>query len=91
MTNRFEDLARLLGLNTTDEFIQAVEELKKEINVPASIREYGIEKEEWMKEVHRMAENAFKDICTSFNPRETSVEDIEKLYIALYEGEKINF
>lgn len=91
VTNRFEDLARLLGLNTTDEFIQAVEELKKEINVPASIREYGIEKEEWMKEVHRMAENAFKDICTSFNPRKTSVEDIEKLYIALYEGEKINF
>lgn len=44
-----------------------------------------------MKEVHRMAENAFKDVCTSFNPRKTSVEDIEKLYIALYEGEKIDF
>ncbi len=91
ITNRFEDLAKLLGLNTTNEFIEAVEKLKKDINVPASIREYGIEKEEWMKEVHRMAENAFKDVCTSFNPRTTSVEDIEKLYIALYEGEKINF
>lgn len=91
VTNRFEDLAKLIGLSTTGEFIKAVEELKKETNVPASIREYGIEKEVWMKEVHRMAENAFKDVCTSFNPRKTSVEDIERLYIALYEGEKIDF
>lgn len=91
VTNRFEDLAKLIGLSTTTEFIEAVENLKKEINVPASIREYGIEKDVWMKEVHRMAENAFKDICTSFNPRTTSVEDIEKLYVALYEGEKIDF
>ena len=91
VTNRFEDLAKLIGLSTTGEFIKAVEELKKETNVPASIREYGIEKEVWMKEVYRMAENAFKDVCTSFNPRKTSVEDIERLYIALYEGEKIDF
>ncbi len=91
VTRRFEDLAKLIGKETTAEFIEAVENLKKEINVPASIREYGIEKEDWMKEVHRMAENAFRDICTSFNPRETSVEDLEKLYVALYEGEKIDF
>lgn len=91
VTNRFEDLAKLIGLSTTGEFIKAVEDLKKETNVPASIREYGIEKDVWMKEVHRMAENAFKDVCTSFNPRKTSVEDIERLYVALYEGEKIDF
>ena len=91
VTNRFEDLAKLLGLNTTCEFIAAVEDLKKEIGVPASIREYGIEKDAWMNEVHRMAENAFNDVCTSFNPRPTSVEELERLYIALYEGEKIDF
>ena len=91
VTRRFEDLAKLIGKETTSEFVEAVENLKKEINVPASIREYGIEKDVWMKEVHRMAENAFRDICTSFNPRETSVEDLEKLYVALYEGEKIDF
>lgn len=91
VTNRFEDLAKLIGLNTTNEFIAAVEDLKKATNVPASVREYGIEKDVWMNEVHRMAENAFKDVCTSFNPRTTSVEDLEKLYVALYDGEKINF
>lgn len=91
VTNRFEDLAKLIGLNTTNEFIAAVEDLKKATNVPASVREYGIEKDAWMNEVHRMAENAFKDVCTSFNPRTTSVEDLEKLYVALYDGEKINF
>ena len=91
VTDRYADLAKLVGKTTTAEFIEAVEHLKEDINVPASIREYGIEKEAWMKEVHRMAEHAFADVCTSFNPRATSVEDFEKLYVALYEGEKINF
>lgn len=43
-----------------------------------------------MHDASALAENAFKDVCTSFNPRKTSVEDIEKLYVALYEGEKID-
>lgn len=91
VTDRYADLARLVGKNTTAEFIEAVENLKKDINVPASIREYGIEKEAWMNEVKRMAQNAYNDVCTSFNPRKLTVEDFEKLYTALYEGEAINF
>ena len=91
VTDRFADLAKLIGKETTCDFIAAVEDLKKQINVPASIREYGIGKEEWMNEVKRMAQNAFNDVCTSFNPRKTTVEDLEKLYIALYEGETIDF
>ena len=91
VTDRYADLARLVGKNTTAEFIEAVENLKKDINVPASIREYGIEKEAWMNEVKRMAQNAYNDVCTSFNPRKLSVEEFEKLYIALYEGEAIDF
>lgn len=90
-TDRFEDLAKLLGLSSACEFIKAVENLKKDIHVPASIKEYGIAREDWMKEVHRMAENAHLDVCTSFNPRPATVEDLEKLYIALYEGESIDF
>ena len=90
-TDRFEDLAKLMGLSSACEFIKAVENLKKDIHVPASIKEYGIAREDWMKEVHRMAENAHLDVCTSFNPRPATVEDLEKLYIALYEGESIDF
>ncbi len=91
VTDRYADLAKLVGGGTTEDFVVAVENLKKDINVPASIREYGIEKEAWMKEVNRMAEHAFQDVCTSFNPRKTSVEDFVKLYTALYEGERIDF
>ena len=90
-TDRYADLARLVGKETTADFIAAVEDLKKEINVPASIREYGIEKDAWMNEVKRMAQNAYNDVCTSFNPRKITVEEFEKLYTALYEGEAINF
>ena len=90
-TDRFDDLAKLMGLSSACEFIKAVENLKKDIHVPASIKEYGTAREDWMKEVHRMAENAHLDVCTSFNPRPATVEDLEKLYIALYEGESVDF
>ncbi len=91
VTDRYAELAGLLGKNTTEDFIACVEQLKKETGAPASIREYGIDKEAWMAQVHRMAENAFADVCTSFNPRKTTVEDYEKMYTALYEGEAIDF
>jgi alcohol dehydrogenase class IV len=38
-----------------------------------------------------MAAGAFEDPCTPSNPREVSVEDMKKIYIAAYNGDKINF
>lgn len=89
-TDRFEDWPTD-GAFFRLRVYQGCRKSEKDIHVPASIKEYGIAREDWMKEVHRMAENAHLDVCTSFNPRPATVEDLEKLYIALYEGESIDF
>ena len=91
-TNRYNDLARLIYCGSTGEdFACAVENLRKETGVPATIEEYGIDKEEWMKAVPIMAEHAMHDPCTGFNPRKPTVEELAKIYVAVYDGAEINF
>jgi alcohol dehydrogenase class IV len=46
---------------------------------------------EFEKHLNQMAAGAFEDPCTPSNPREVSVEDMKKIYIAAYNGDKINF
>lgn len=43
------------------------------------------------KHLNQMAAGAVEDPCTPSNPREVSVEDMKKIYIAAYNGNKINF
>lgn len=43
------------------------------------------------KHLDQMAAGAVEDPCTPSNPREVSVEDMKKIYIAAYNGNKINF
>ena len=91
-TERFTDLSKLIHCGTTaEEFAVAIENLRSECGVPASIKEYGIDEEAWMKAVPAMAEHAMKDPCTGFNPRTTNVEDLAKIYVAIYNNDIVNF
>lgn len=91
-TARFEDLARLINCGTTaEEFAAAIEALRAACGVPANMAEYGIDAEAWKKAIPSMAQHAMEDPCTGFNPRTTSVEDLAKIYEAIYNGEVVNF
>ena len=69
-----------------DNLIKAIEELKKEIGVPASIKEWGISKENFTEAMKTLPTLAFDDQCTGSNPRYPLIEEIEKLYWLAYEG-----
>ena len=58
-----------------DATIAAVRKLSADVGIPADLR--GIVKEE---DVMFLSESAYADACRPGNPRETSVEDIAKLY-----------
>ena len=91
-TDRFSDLADLINCGSTaEEFAVAIESLRAECGVPASIREYGIDEETWMKAIPSMAEHAMTDPCTGFNPRKTNVEELAMIYKAIYNDDKVNF
>ncbi len=81
---KFRLIAEAMGIDTKDltdeqagqKAIKAVEKLKKEIGIPEKLSSLGILE----SDLDVLSEDAMNDVCTPGNPRETSVEDIKKLY-----------
>ena len=59
--------------------VREVKALARKLNIPKTITELGVPKDA----IDILSEDAYHDICTGGNPRETSVEDIKKLYKSL--------
>ena len=55
--------------------VDAVKKLSADVGIPADLKE--IVKEE---DIEFLAQSAFDDACRPGNPKDTSVEDITKLY-----------
>lgn len=85
-TERYPELARVIGKETTEELAQAIETLRSDVNNQSAIKDFGISREDWDKNLDYIANNALADPCTGFNPRVPSLEDLKALYNACYEG-----
>ena len=104
---RYADIARFLGLKgeTTAALVAAlVEELRemnRQLNIPLSIQNYGeggviadksiIDEQEFKDKLADVAANAILDACTGSNPRQPSQEEMEKLLIAVYYDQDVDF
>ena len=84
---KYKALAKAMGVKGVDSMTQeeyrqaaidAVKQLSADVGIPADLKE--IVKEE---DVPFLAESAFADACCPGNPRDTSVEEIVKLYHSL--------
>ncbi|MFB0829382.1 bifunctional acetaldehyde-CoA/alcohol dehydrogenase [Brevibacillus laterosporus] len=89
---RYAEIARLLGLpaKTTEEgvesLIQAVITLGKSLDIPMSIEANGVTKEDFEKEVDRLAVLAFEDQCTTANPKMPLVTELAEIYRNAFKG-----
>ena len=89
---RYCDVARYNGLvgkddqETFDLLIEKLEELKKTIGIPSSIKDWGIKEEDFLATLDEMTENAFNDQCTGANPRYPLMSEIRELYLMAYYG-----
>ena len=88
---RIADYLQLGG--TTDEekvelLIEAIEDLKAKVGIPASIKEYGIAENSFYATLDIMSEQAFDDQCTGANPRYPLISELKQLYIKAYEGKR---
>ena len=84
---KYREIARAMGVKgvddmTQDEYrkaaIDAVAKLAEDVGIECTLK--GVVKPE---DVHQMSVDAYNDACRPGNPRETSVEDIEALYLSL--------
>lgn len=83
-----------LGGETDDEkvekLVEAVENLKRELDIPMTIKEVLPQDEQaFSKELEEMAEQAFDDQCTGANPRYPLIKDLKELYVLAYQGCRI--
>ncbi|NCS14902.1 MAG: bifunctional acetaldehyde-CoA/alcohol dehydrogenase [Microcystis aeruginosa G13-12] len=90
---RYARIAHSLGLGgeseteSVERLVLAIECLKREIGIPASIKEVIPETEaEFMAKLDHLAEQAFDDQCTGANPRYPLIEDLKNLLIQAYHG-----
>lgn len=94
--SRYADIARYIGLKgETDEelvdaYVAAIRNLSAELEIPATLAEYGVKEDDFKANLERISANAVLDACTGCNPRETQKEDFEKLYSSSFYG-KIMF
>lgn len=63
-----------------------MQELKKKLNIPLSIKDWGVSKEDFEKAMETLPTLAFDDQCTSANPRYPLIKEIEQMYRDAYEG-----
>jgi len=90
--DRYARVADYLGLGGTTNnqkiknLIQAVEDLKAKLGIPASIKEAGVDENDFYVTLDQLAENAFDDQCTGANPRYPLISEIKQMYINAYEG-----
>lgn len=89
---RYAEFARYLGYGgkndqeSLDNLIAAIEDLKKQVGVKATIRDYGVEEQNFLDNLDAMTEQAFDDQCTGANPRYPLMSEIKEMYLKAYYG-----
>ncbi len=89
---KFQEIAKALGLpaSTPEEGVkslaQAVRNLMKELNMPLTIKELGIDEKTYLSKVDELAYKAFEDQCTTANPRLPKVTELAEIYKKAYFG-----
>ena len=91
---RYAEVADYLGVKgATDEeklegLIDLVNSLKKKIGIRDTIKDYGIDEEDFLNRLDDMVEQAFDDQCTGANPRYPLMREIKQMYLNAYYGIK---
>ena len=91
---RYAEIAEYLGLggNTDEEkvdnLVNKIEELKEQIGIKKTIKDYGVDEQDFLNRLDEMTEQAFDDQCTGANPRYPLMSEIKQMYLNAYYGGK---
>lgn len=95
--SRYAEIARRMGLPGTSEqalinsLREKINEFNRELDIPKTLKEFGIDEDEFNEKVDQIAELAVGDACTGSNPRPIDPETMAKLLKATYYGTEVDF
>ena len=90
---RYAQVADHLGLGgESDEerlenLIKAINELKEKVGIKNSIKDYGVDEQNFLENLDEMVEQAFDDQCTGASPRYPLMSEIKQMYLNAYYGD----
>ena len=91
---RYAEVADALGIKgkndaeKVENLIKALDELKEKVGIKKTIRDYGIDEQDFLDRLDEMTEQAFDDQCTGANPRYPLMSEIKQMYLNAYYGNK---
>ena len=89
---RYAEIAEALNIGGANDYekmenlIIKIDELKERIGIKKTIREYGIEEQDFLATLDEMSEKAFDDQCTGANPRYPLISELKDIYLKTYYG-----
>lgn len=95
--SRYAYIAKFVGIggDSEDELVNKlcakIDEYNVKLGIPKTLKEFGINEEEFKEKVSKIAELAVGDACTGSNPRAITPELMEKLLICTYYGTEVEF
>ncbi len=90
--SRYAEIADYLNLGgdtdaqKLEKLIEAIDALKARVGIQATIRDYGIDEQDFLARMDDMVEQAFDDQCTGANPRYPLMREIRQMYLNAYYG-----
>ena len=96
---RYAEIARFVGLGGASEkalinsLCEKINEFNVILNIPATLKDFGIKEDEFKEKLSSIAELAVGDACTRFKPDQFQFtpEQMEKLFTCTYYGTEVDF
>ncbi|WP_138373540.1 MULTISPECIES: iron-containing alcohol dehydrogenase [Oscillospiraceae] len=94
---RYAEIARRMGLPGTSEkalinsLVAKIDAFNVELGIPKTLKEFGINEDEFKEKLSNIAELAVGDACTGSNPRSITPAEMEKLLTCTYYGTEVDF
>lgn len=95
--DRYAEIARRMGLEgrsrqaLINSLCAKINGFNEKLNIPKTLKEFGINEDEFKEKVDRIAELAVGDACTGSNPREIDPANMAKLLTCTYYGTEVDF
>lgn len=89
---KYADISRKMGFPayTNEEGVNSlIEEIKKlnsDLGIPHSLKDAGVDEQEFLSKVDMLADRAFEDQCTNANPRLPLVTELKQIMLDAYYG-----
>lgn len=94
---RYAEIARMVGLEGASEkalinsLCAKIDDFNKQLGIPATLKEFGIDENEFKEKIATISENAVGDACTGTNPRAIDPATMERLFACIYYGTEVDF